>query len=166
LIFDEATSSIDVRGEQLVQEALDRVAKNRTTVTIAHRLSTIRRADKIVVLSKGKAIEQGTHDELLEDENGVYYGLVYAQKLTFGEEDDLELEKVATQRSLATGPGSEGEAVGSKDQSIEAPYKTKGFIQSFGVLILEQKKHAIWFILSVIGAMMAGGMYLDDPRSV
>lgn len=76
LILDEATSAIDVRTERIVQEALDRVSKNRTTIVIAHRLSTIKRADKIVVLRQGRLVEEGTHEQLLNDEKGVYYGLV------------------------------------------------------------------------------------------
>jgi ATP-binding cassette subfamily B (MDR/TAP) protein 1 len=76
LILDEATSSIDVRGEKLVQAALDKVSEGRTTITIAHRLSTIKKADKIVVMKKGRIVETGTHDSLLEDKNGAYFTLV------------------------------------------------------------------------------------------
>ena len=65
LILDEATSAMDTESERLVQEALDRVMQNRTTIVIAHRLSTIRNADKIVVLDGGCIVEQGTHDELV-----------------------------------------------------------------------------------------------------
>lgn len=63
LIFDEATSAIDVRGERIVQAALDMASKHRTTITIAHRLSTIRRADQILV-AKGRLVESDTHDSL------------------------------------------------------------------------------------------------------
>lgn len=66
LILDEATSAMDTESERLVQEAIDRVMQNRTTIVIAHRLSTIRYADKIVVLDAGKIVEQGTHDELMK----------------------------------------------------------------------------------------------------
>ena len=72
LILDEATSSLDSESERLVQEALEELMKNRTSIIIAHRLSTIREADKIVVLEKGIVIESGTHFELMENQQGLY----------------------------------------------------------------------------------------------
>ncbi|UUU35773.1 ABC transporter ATP-binding protein/permease [Streptomyces sp. CA-210063] len=75
LILDEATSALDTRTEHAVQEAIDALSANRTTVTIAHRLSTVRGADQIVVLDAGRAVERGTHEELLE-RGGRYAALV------------------------------------------------------------------------------------------
>ncbi len=72
LILDEATSSLDSESERLVQEALEELMKNRTSIIIAHRLATIREADKIIVLEKGKIIESGSHQELVANEQGLY----------------------------------------------------------------------------------------------
>ncbi|MDL5044570.1 hypothetical protein QQ054_00725 [Oscillatoria amoena NRMC-F 0135] len=72
MLLDEATSSLDSESEHLVQEALEELMKGRTSFIIAHRLSTIRSADKIVVIEKGRVVEQGTHNELVSSENGLY----------------------------------------------------------------------------------------------
>ncbi len=82
LLLDEATSALDTASERLVQDALDRLARGRTTLVIAHRLSTIRNADKIVVIEAGRVVEQGSHDQLMA-RRGAYARLVALQ---FGEE--------------------------------------------------------------------------------
>jgi ABC-type multidrug transport system fused ATPase/permease subunit len=81
LILDEATSALDSESEKLVQDALDRLMTNRTSVVIAHRLSTIRKAHKIIVLQEGKIIEEGTHEELLL-KHGAYTRFVELQNLS------------------------------------------------------------------------------------
>ena len=78
LILDEATSSVDTRTEQRIQSAMDRLMKGRTSFVIAHRLSTIRDADKILVMRDGDIVEQGTHDELI-DQGGFYADLYNSQ---------------------------------------------------------------------------------------
>ena len=80
LILDEATSALDSESEHLVQEALDRLMQNRTTIVIAHRLSTIRNANMICVLHEGQIVERGTHDELIAL-GGYYKRLVDMQNL-------------------------------------------------------------------------------------
>ncbi len=72
MIFDEATSALDSESEILVQEAIERLMKNRTTFVIAHRLSTIRNATKIIVIDYGKIVQEGTHEELIKNEKGLY----------------------------------------------------------------------------------------------
>ncbi|MBK8657721.1 MAG: ABC transporter ATP-binding protein [Bacteroidetes bacterium] len=79
LILDEATSALDSESEKLVKEALNELMKNRTTFIIAHRLSTIRQADTILVINKGKIVEQGTHNELLTLDDGLYRNLLKLQ---------------------------------------------------------------------------------------
>ncbi len=78
LILDEATSALDAESEHLVQEALDRLMRGRTTIVIAHRLSTVRRADRVVVLDAGQVVESGTHATLMA-RDGIYRRLVERQ---------------------------------------------------------------------------------------
>ena len=81
LLLDEATSALDTESEKVVQDALDRASKGRTTLVIAHRLSTIHTADLIVCIDNGVVVEQGSHSELLSRE-GLYHKLVSAQTVT------------------------------------------------------------------------------------
>ena len=80
LLLDEATSALDVESERVVQQALDRLMTNRTTVMVAHRLSTIRNAEEISVIQGGKIMEQGTHSSLIKNKNGAYFKLVRLQQ--------------------------------------------------------------------------------------
>ena len=85
MLLDEATSALDTKSEGVVQAALDKAAQGRTTVIIAHRLSTIKHADNIVVMSEGRIIEQGSHDELLKKKKA-YYNLIEAQRIVTKQE--------------------------------------------------------------------------------
>jgi ATP-binding cassette subfamily B (MDR/TAP) protein 1 len=79
--LDEATSALDTQSEDIVQNALEKASRGRTTITIAHRLSTIKDADVIYVMGEGEVLESGTHQELLRNPNGPYAKLVQSQKL-------------------------------------------------------------------------------------
>jgi ABC-type multidrug transport system fused ATPase/permease subunit len=79
LLLDEATSALDSESEKLVQSAMDELMKNRTSIIIAHRLSTIRKVDKILVIDGGRIVEQGSHEELADNENGLYANLLKLQ---------------------------------------------------------------------------------------
>ncbi|KAL8158950.1 hypothetical protein V2J09_000487 [Rumex salicifolius] len=95
LLLDEATSALDAESERVVQEALDRIMGNRTTVIVAHRLSTVRNANMIAVIHQGKVVEKGTHSTLLKDPEGAYSQLVKLQ------ENKKELEPSETFRSFS-----------------------------------------------------------------
>ena len=75
VVFDEATSHLDSESEQLIQDAFWKLAQDKTTIIIAHRFSTIMRADRIIVMDKGRIVEQGTHPELVKNNNGIYHKL-------------------------------------------------------------------------------------------
>ena len=75
LILDEATASLDTESERIVQDALDKLMSNRTTIAIAHRLSTVRNADEIIVMDEGRIVERGTHEELIARQR--YYKKLY-----------------------------------------------------------------------------------------
>ncbi|WOL11783.1 hypothetical protein Cni_G20547 [Canna indica] len=94
LLLDEATSALDAESERVVQEALDRVMQNRTTVIVAHRLSTIRNANTIAVIHRGSIVERGSHSELLNNPNGAYSQLI-------------RLQEVKREADNANGPDSE-----------------------------------------------------------
>jgi ATP-binding cassette subfamily B (MDR/TAP) protein 1 len=157
LILDEATNSIDVRGEQLVAAALERASKGRTTVVIAHRLSTIRRADHIVVLRGGTAMEQGTHDELVSKDGGLYAELVQASNLEIGiteeethilpEEHDHE-EQVLEKR--------QDSLENKSPKSVPTKAKAKTSVRSVAYLLYEQKRYYHLYFLTLAGAMGAG----------
>ncbi|KAK9375958.1 P-loop containing nucleoside triphosphate hydrolase protein [Lipomyces chichibuensis] len=124
LLLDEATSALDTKSEGVVQEALDRASKKRTTIVIAHRLSTIKDADLIIVMRTGEIIEQGTHTELL-DMKGEYYNLVRAQS--------IEAVKETTESSDSITDDAEADATGielSKFGSALTGVQTKRTVAS------------------------------------
>jgi ATP-binding cassette subfamily B (MDR/TAP) protein 1 len=164
LILDEATSSIDVRSELMVQAALDRVSKDRTTITIAHRLATVKKADNIIVLRKGKLVQQGTHEELMAVEGGAYWTLATAQQLVMspddGDEDTPVLSEISEKQSLdglTTDDGHESHEKPTPTASQEGMKKSRGFAGSFGLLLHEQRNHWGLYTVLLIGAIGGGG---------
>ncbi|KAG8998635.1 GTPase-activating protein, partial [Tulasnella sp. 427] len=148
LLLDEATSALDTQSEGIVQDALDKAAAGRTTITIAHRLSTIRDADQIYVVGAGEIIEHGTHNELLADENGAYSQLVSAQKLKGRDPASRESEP----QGETTAEGSEaGNGLMTKEEVEEALNDEKplartntGSGRSLASEIIEKKKKDGW----------------------
>jgi ATP-binding cassette subfamily B (MDR/TAP) protein 1 len=162
LILDEATSAIDVRTEKIVQKALDRVSRSRTTITIAHRLSTIRKADKIVVLRAGRLVEQGTHEQLLMDEEGTYSGFVRAQAVEMGNEQDIDEDEITIDEQQQVPKGNPGLLQSDSAeflQKTEKESKARGFLRSLGVLLYEQKSNWLLYALTLIGVMGGGATY-------
>jgi len=94
LILDEATSALDTVSEHLVQQAIERLSRDRTTLVIAHRLSTVKNADKIAVLDKGQVVETGTHEELLS--KGGYYAKLYSMQFSLDTQDLVKKARTET----------------------------------------------------------------------
>jgi ATP-binding cassette subfamily B (MDR/TAP) protein 1 len=162
LILDEATSAIDVRTEKIVQKALDRVSQSRTTITIAHRLSTIKKADKIIVLRAGQLVEQGTHEQLLTDEKGIYSGFVRAQAVEMGNEVEQEVDEITIDEQQQVPKGNPGLLQSDSAeflQKTEKESKTKGFLRSLGVLLYEQRTNWLLYMLTIIGVIGGGATY-------
>lgn len=127
LLLDEATSALDAESERVVQEALDRIMVNRTTVIVAHRLSTVRNAHMIAVIHQGKMVEKGTHDKLLEDPEGAYSQLIRLQETNKDSENNDERDmsmdsgrqssrKMSFMRSISKGSSEIGNS--SRRQSL------------------------------------------------
>ena len=116
LILDEATSSVDTATEQAIQSALDNLVRGRTTISIAHRLSTLRQADRLVVLDRGRIVESGKHDELIE-KGGHYYQLYLAQA---GKVDDADKDSENINEPRPMAEARNNESKGDESKSNEA----------------------------------------------
>ncbi|KAJ7570216.1 hypothetical protein O6H91_01G110400 [Diphasiastrum complanatum] len=134
LLLDEATSALDAECERAVQEALDRIMVNRTTVVVAHRLSTIKNADRIAVVQHGVIVERGTHSRLLENPDGAYSQLVRLQEMhqskqtSYGQIDPDSIEPIAAAASLTRASGRNSESSRSFGGS---PFSLRGSPNSF-----------------------------------
>ncbi|ORY83184.1 P-loop containing nucleoside triphosphate hydrolase protein [Protomyces lactucae-debilis] len=143
LILDEATAALDTKSEGVVQDALDKASSssNRTSIVIAHRLATIKNAHNIVVMTKGRIVEQGTHNDLL-DKRGAYFALVEAQRLAQKQKSqDAELEQYeqkAMGDRLALARTATGQSISAR---VLAEQTAEG----------KRKKHSIFYLIKEIG---------------
>ncbi|CAK3835319.1 ABC transporter, ABC-B family, MDR type [Lecanosticta acicola] len=159
LLLDEATSALDTKSEGVVQSALDAAAKGRTTIVIAHRLSTIRDADNIVVMSQGRIVEQGHHNELLQ-RRAAYHNLVEAQKIAA----ESEQKREETEELLAETYGNllekakTGEAgqYGSDPNDL-ALGRTQSRMSASSAVLADRKldkssKYHLWALVKVVAS--------------
>ncbi|KAH8651601.1 P-loop containing nucleoside triphosphate hydrolase protein [Tricladium varicosporioides] len=165
LLLDEATSALDPMAEGIVQDALDQVSRNRTTIVIAHRLSTIMKADNIAVISEGKIIEQGTHHELV-NLKGHYSALVHAQDLG-GEDRDTSCsheksdgetdEKVSTVMRTKTQQDLEN----GSTQNQQTAEESMGYslIRCLYIMFAEQRSLYPILAISAAACLVGGGTY-------
>lgn len=165
LILDESTSALDAQSERLVQEALERAAAGRTTITIAHRLSTIKNADVISVLDKGHIVETGTHEKLVHIEGGAYRTLIEHQnvearnvsRITKGadnsderNQNEARVLKDSVSKTVQRGPAEEKE-----DESSEPAIDKGVLVRAFKTNLGE------WFylLLGITGGALAGASF-------
>ncbi|CAD6573798.1 MAG: GTPase-activating protein [Alectoria sarmentosa] len=173
LLLDEATSALDTKSEGVVQAALDVAAQGRTTIVIAHRLSTIKTADNIVVMSQGRIVEQGSHDELLENKSA-YYNLVETQRISAENEEknaeenaemdeaeeelvksltpEKEISREKLERST-TGKSVSSAILESRNSSSERQYSLWTLIKVVGSF---NKKEVPYMLVGLVFSIIAG----------
>lgn len=165
LLLDEATSALDPHAEGIVQQALDKASEGRTTIVIAHKLATIRKADNIVVMTKGRIVEQGTHHGLIE-QNGTYAKLVRIQDLAVASresgsdtEGDAPVENkddaLGTAKTVTRYPTTDQrrlEAQRERDNSDN--YKQNGFLYVIKRLVAENPNLRLAFFITFIGCVL------------
>ncbi|KAL3437486.1 P-loop containing nucleoside triphosphate hydrolase protein [Aspergillus tetrazonus] len=169
LLLDEATSALDPHAETIVQKALDKAAEGRTTIVIAHKLATIRKADNIIVMSKGRIVEQGTHESLIA-KDGVYAGLVKIQNLAVnasahesvdeeGEGEDVApLE--ATETAITRYPTSvRGRMNSIKDRDDYEIHKHMDMLAALAYLVRECPELKWAYLVVLLGCLGGCAMY-------
>ncbi|KHN99435.1 ABC multidrug transporter Mdr1 [Metarhizium album ARSEF 1941] len=170
LLLDEATSALDTKSEGVVQAALEVAAAGRTTITIAHRLSTIKDAHNIVVMSSGRIVEQGTHDELLE-KKGAYYKLVSAQNIAAAEDSTVEEEEHLNEQQQALlqrmSTNKKGRLTMDPDEGIANKLLRRSSTRkSVSSVALQkntpegEKKYGLWTLLKLIASFNAAEWHL------
>lgn len=170
LLLDEATSALDPHAEGIVQKALDSASQNRTTIIIAHKLATIRNADNIVVMSKGKIVEQGRHEELVSS-NGVYATLVKSQDLTPASVDKNESEEqsasggvtedsrdtIERTHNLTKPRTTEAQQLATRgDREDYELYKKSGIVHNIWKFVVGSPDLRVWYAITT-ATCVAGG---------
>lgn len=175
LLLDEATSALDPKSEGVVQNALDKAAAGRTTITIAHRLSTIKDADHIYVMGNGVVLEHGTHNELLANANTPYSKLIAAQKLREAQDSHAPVTPEAIQEraplesqlsSISIGRSIEQGKEGSIDLNKEEnaaliPYDNKEYSITHLFRRMGRINGENWllYLFGTLGAIAVGCVY-------
>lgn len=170
LLLDESTSALDPHAEGIVQKALDSVSENRTTIVIAHKLATIRNADNIVVMDKGRIVEQGRHEELVA-RDGTYAALVKAQDLAPANIEDNGLRDANTSDEASEkGDGDAGDtqslarvrtveaqrAAALKDREDHDLYEKAGIIRNIWKLLVGTPDIWLWFAVAITTCIGGG----------
>ncbi|KAK2601697.1 hypothetical protein QQS21_004772 [Conoideocrella luteorostrata] len=164
LLLDEATSALDPQAEATVQDALDRVSVNKTTLVIAHRLSTVKRADQIIVMSKGNIVEQGTHSDLLK-QDGYYSALVRVQHLDDGNKtpatdivsENHEQDHVLATKEVDTIDAQTSGIPGRRDLLLGTV--NKSLFSCLATMIQEQVDLYWWLCILAAACLVCGGSY-------
>ncbi|KAM0719393.1 hypothetical protein Q7P37_005298 [Cladosporium fusiforme] len=161
LLLDEATSALDTKSEGVVQAALDKAAQGRTTIVIAHRLSTIKNADNIVVMSQGRIVEQGTHDNLLE-RKAAYYNLVEAQRIAqeterkHADADEISILDEKDSQDRTTGPEMGEPDFEVDPNDLELGRTKTGKSESSKILENrapeKEQKYSLWTLIKLVGS--------------
>ncbi|KAI9717489.1 MAG: hypothetical protein M1828_007189 [Chrysothrix sp. TS-e1954] len=171
LLLDEATSALDPRAERVVQNALNRVSANKTTLIIAHKLATVMAADNIAVMTNGRIIEQGSHVDLIQLD-GLYAAMVRAQDLNAvtGEpeqhddsgEDALEEEEATLDKDISLRRTQSGAVPKASEHELEhLTAGTVGYslVKCIAVMLTEHRDLYPWYLVITVGAVIGGGTY-------
>jgi ATP-binding cassette subfamily B (MDR/TAP) protein 1 len=164
LLLDEATSALDTKSEGVVQAALDVAAKGRTTIVIAHRLSTIKTAENIVVMSQGRIVEQGTHDDLLE-KRGAYYNLVDAQRIAkenkeqnAQEDEEIDAQEEKLMRTISSKSAEyqvdpdDINIANKLNRTATSKSQSSVALQNKGPLKKGEEHYSLWTLIKLVGS--------------